>query len=73
TQRVFDLAENIANSTQGASSDQILKRWESMNALGRLATPEEFANVVVFLSSEKASHLTGISLQIDGGFVKSLL
>ncbi|MHA2344059.1 MAG: SDR family oxidoreductase [Candidatus Hodarchaeales archaeon] len=44
-----------------------------MNALGRLATPEEFANVVVFLSSEKASHLTGISLQIDGGFVKSLL
>jgi 3-oxoacyl-[acyl-carrier protein] reductase len=73
TQRVFDLADSIASSTQDASPDQILKRWESMNALGRLATPEEFANVVVFLSSEKASHLTGISLQIDGGFVKSLL
>jgi 3-oxoacyl-[acyl-carrier protein] reductase len=40
--------------------------------LGRIGTPEEFASVAVFLASEKASYVTGVSLQVDGGLVRGL-
>ena len=37
-----------------------------------MGTAEEFANVAVFLASERASYVTGVSLQIDGGLVRGL-
>ena len=40
--------------------------------LGRVGTPEEFANVVVFLASERASYVTGVALQVDGGLIRGL-
>ena len=39
--------------------------------LGRVGTPEEFANVMVFLASERASYVTGVALQVDGGLIRS--
>ena len=39
--------------------------------LGRLGTPDEIANVVVFMCSEKASLLNGTSVPVDGGQSKS--
>jgi 3-oxoacyl-[acyl-carrier protein] reductase len=41
--------------------------------LGRFGTPEEFAAAVLFLASERAAYITGVSLAVDGGWIKSLL
>ena len=42
------------------------------NALGRMGKPEELANATVFLCSERASYITGVSLNMDGGRLKGL-
>lgn len=41
--------------------------------LGRFGQPDEFAAAVCFLASERASYITGISLAVDGGWIKSIL
>ncbi len=38
--------------------------------LRRFGKPEEIANLVVFLSSEKSSFITGATIQVDGGYIK---
>ncbi|HEY5966891.1 MAG TPA: SDR family oxidoreductase [Chitinophagaceae bacterium] len=41
--------------------------------LGRFGRPEEFAAAVTFLASERAGYITGVSLAVDGGWIKSML
>jgi 3-oxoacyl-[acyl-carrier protein] reductase len=40
--------------------------------LGRYGRPEEFAAAAVFLASPRASYITGVSLQVDGGMLTSM-
>ena len=40
--------------------------------MGRFGKPEEFAAAVAFLASERASYITGVSLAVDGGWMKSI-
>ena len=42
------------------------------NSLGRMGRPEELANATVFLCSERASYITGVALNLDGGRLKGL-
>ena len=53
--------------------DGILKKLAAKkNSLGRMGKPEELANATVFLCSERASYITGVSLNLDGGRLKGL-
>jgi len=55
----------------GLSKEEYLARGSLDVPLGRIGTPEEFANVMVFLASERASYVTGVALQVDGGLIRS--
>lgn len=56
----------------GMPTDAYVARSSTEIPLRRIGTPEEFANVLVFLASERASYVTGVSIQVDGGLVRGL-
>jgi len=59
--------------TSGLSREEYLARQSSDIPLGRVGTVEEFASMAVFLASERASYVTGVAIQVDGGLVRGLL
>jgi len=54
-------------------TEEKMKKVITNIPMGRLGNPEELAALVVFLASEKASYITGATIQIDGGLCRSLL
>ncbi len=63
----------VNNGIAGVPRDQIYDTWSSEIPIGRLARPEEFAALVAFLASERASSINGTTIAVDGGWVKGLL
>jgi len=72
TARLDGLASTISART-GAKPEEVFANWEREIPAGRLGRPDEFAAVVAFLASERASYVTGVSIAADGGLVRSLL
>jgi 3-oxoacyl-[acyl-carrier protein] reductase len=71
TDRVAFLDQMKAQKT-GVTRDQIAEESQKTIPLKRYGTPEEFANVVTFLLSDANTYMTGSSLLVDGGMVKSI-
>ncbi|HEY6945136.1 MAG TPA: SDR family oxidoreductase [Candidatus Acidoferrum sp.] len=72
TARLDGLASTISART-GSKPEEVFAGWEREIPARRLGTPQDFAAVVAFLASERASYVTGASIAVDGGLVRSLL
>lgn len=72
TERVEELARAVAGR-EGVGEAEVRGRWEAEIPMKRLGEPREFAALAAFLASERASYITGTSITVDGGWVRSLL
>ncbi len=71
TQRVDELDAAAAKRT-GKPVEEVAQSSAASIPTGRYGKPEEFADVVTFLCSERASYVTGSKIRIDGGSIKSV-
>jgi 3-oxoacyl-[acyl-carrier protein] reductase len=72
TDRIKQLAEQRAKRDK-TSFDEAISAMENDIPVGRIGRPEELANLIVFLASERASYITGTTIQVDGGLIKGLM
>jgi 3-oxoacyl-[acyl-carrier protein] reductase len=60
-------------AAMGKPKEDMIGLWAAQVPMRRLASAEEIGAAVAFLASERASYITGVTLQVDGGWVRSLL
>lgn len=72
TERVRELMSARAESA-GTSVEEEIAKQSTQSPLGRMASPEEFANAAVFLVSPAASYITGVMLPVEGGMYKGTM
>ena len=72
TDRVVELTAAAAQR-EGIAPEIVQKQTEEKIPMRRMGTPDEFGAAVAFLASDRASYLTGVTLQVDGGYVAGLL
>jgi 3-oxoacyl-[acyl-carrier protein] reductase len=52
--------------------EEIVAESVSTIPVGRYGNPQEYADVVTFLASERASYVTGSVIRVDGGLIASV-
>jgi len=57
----------------GKSLEEALQLRAAEIPLGSIGTPEDVANLIVFLASDRARYITGTTIQVDGGAVRSIM
>ena len=72
TERVTELMSFRARQN-GTTMEEEIARQSKDSPLGRMGTPQEFANAAVFLLSPAASYITGVMLAVEGGMYKGTL
>jgi len=72
TERVEQLNAATA-AREGVTVEDVSRRIEAQIPMRRLGEPEEFAALAAFLASEQAAYITGQSIAVDGGWIRSLL
>src|SRR6266404_1565910 len=71
TERLAEVAGPRARAA-GVSEDEIRARWAADVPLRRLGHPQEIADAIVWLASDRASYITGQTLLVDGGIYKGM-
>jgi NAD(P)-dependent dehydrogenase (short-subunit alcohol dehydrogenase family) len=64
---VIDTPMNERNLKRAKNKNELKNKWKTITPLGRVASPYELAQTVLFLSSEMSSFVTGVGLLVDGG------
>ncbi len=72
TERLKSLIEFRAKET-GRTYEEIFSEMTNVMPVKRFGKPQELAAMAAFLASEKAAFITGTTIQVDGGMIKSLL
>ena len=71
TQRISFLDEQKA-AREKRALDEVVSESTASIPLGRYGDPQEYADVVTFLASARASYLTGSVIRVDGGMIQSI-
>jgi len=71
TDRIRSMDQARAEKS-GQSPEEIRRQSESTIPMKRIGDPEEYASAAVFLFSNAASYITGATLQVDGGLIRSV-